>query len=423
MADTHDATEQVFRDEYGRVIAALMSAFGDLDVAEEAIQEAFIAALEHWPETGIPGNRGAWITTTAKRKAIDRLRRDEARGRKHEEIASLRVEEDDPFDELGDEEPIEDDRLRLIFTCCHPALALEAQVALTLRTLCGLTTPEIGKAFLVPEATMAQRLVRAKRKIRDAGIPYAVPHADRFGERLAGVLRVIYLVFNEGYSASAGETVVRLDLASEAIRLGRVLARLMPTEAEAHGLLALMLLNDSRRDARQTAAGEPVLLGDQDRRLWDADRIEEGLRELEAAREIGNSGPYTAQAAIAGIHARAARAEDTDWHEIVGMYEELALMTPSPVVLLNLAVAVAMADGAARGLALIDSEGVAGQLQNYRWMHAARADLLRRLERYGEAAEAYQRAIALSQNAAELAYLGRRLEEVSAHQATAGASP
>ena len=408
---SNEAIDHIFRAEYGRVTAVLVSAFRDLDVAEEAVQEAFIVALERWPRTGVPANTAAWITTVARRKAIDRLRRERTRSEKYRQAAALEPPGDDPFAEIDDANPIPDDRLRLIFTCCHPALALEAQVALTLRTLCGLTTPEIARAFLVPEAAMAQRLVRAKRKIRDGGIPYAIPQADQLRERLDGVLHVIYLVFNEGYFASAGESLLRPDLSSEALRLGRVLADLMPREAEAHGLLALMLLIDARRAARQTPAGEPVLLDDQDRTLWDAGRIAEGLRELDAARK---GGPYAAQAAIAAVHARAARPEDTDWREIASLYAELATTQPSPVVALNHAVAFAMAAGPAAGLALIDRSGLAGRLEDYRWMHSARADLLRRLRRYHEAAEAYRRAMALTQNAAELGYLGRRLAEVEA---------
>ena len=414
MNAPNQAIDQIFRAEYGRVTASLVSAFGDLDTAEEAVQEAFVVALERWPRTGIPANRAAWITTVAKRKAIDRLRREQARGAKYQQAAALDVPGGDPFTEVDDAELIEDDRLRLIFTCCHPALPPEAQVALTLRTLCGLTTPEIARAFLVPEATMAQRLVRAKRKIRDGGIPYAVPQPSQLRERLDGVLHVIYLVFNEGYSASAGESLLRPDLSSEALRLGRVLAELMPYEAEAHGLLALMLLIDARRATRQTPAGEPVLLDAQDRTLWDAGYIAEGLRELDAAWKLRGEGPYTAQASIAAVHARAAGPEDTDWREIARLYAMLTTTAPSPVVALNHAVAVAMAEGPAVGLALIDHSDLAGRLEDYRWMHSARADLLRRLQRYDEAAEAYQRAIALTGNAAELGFLGRRLAEVQA---------
>ena len=423
MPDSHAAIERVFREEYGRVIAALMSVFRDLDVAEEAVQEALVIALERWPGTGTPRNPGAWITTTAKRKAIDRRRRERTREEKYAQIGPAETEADDPYREVDDEAPIEDDRLRLIFTCCHPALGLEARVALTLRTLCGLTTGEIAGAFLMREAAMAQRLVRAKRKIRDAGIPYAVPEAGQLQERLDGVLSVIYLVFNEGYAASAGEQVVRVDMASEGIRLGRLLADLMPEEGEVRGLLALMLLSDARREARQDSSGEPVLLGEQDRSLWDAESIRKGMEELSKGESLGARGPYLVQAAIARAHARASSAGDTDWHEIVGLYEELALMAPSPVVLLNLAAAVAMAEGPQVGLALMDRDEVAGQLDGYRWLHSARGELLRRLDRREEAAEAYRRAIALSENAAELAYLGRRLEEVKSRQATPRASP
>ena len=415
MNATHETIDHVFREEYGRVVATLVRVFGDLDVAEEAIQDALMVALDRWERDGIPANPAAWITTAAKRKAIDAVRRDQVRLRKYEQAAVDQPTTENPYDEVDDQggSALEDDRLRLIFTCCHPSLALEARVALTLRTLGGLTTPEIARAFLVPEATLAQRLVRAKNKIRNAGIPYAVPADDQLAERIEGVLAVIYLVSNEGYSASGGDTLVRVDLTSEAIRLGRILSNLMPNDSEALGLLALMLLTDSRRDARQAPSGEPVLLDDQDRSLWDQAKIADGLATLERSVRLGPIGPYVIQASIGAVHARSATPAETDWRRISALYATLDEIAPSPVVALNHAVAVAMSDGPEQGLALIDAERVAGELAEYRWMHSARADLLRRLGRNAEAAKAYERAIALSDNAAELAYLGRRLAETN----------
>ena len=416
MASAPEAAERVFKQEYGRVVASLYRAFGDFDVVEEAIQEAFAVALERWRRDGVPDNPAAWITTIAKRKAIDGLRRRRVLADKYTALARA--------GESGQEEPampedepqgaLQDDRLRLIFTCCHPALALEAQVALTLRTLGGLTTAEIARAFLVPEATLAQRLVRAKRKIRDARIPYRVPPDHLLPERLAAVLAVVYLVFNEGYSASEGDRVVRGDLCAEAIRLGRVLTELMPDEPEALGLLALMLLHDSRRQARVSSMGEPVLLGEQDRSLWDGDQIQEGVAVLQHTRRIREPGPYQLQAAIAALHALAPTPGQTDWPGIAALYGRLEDVTPSPVIALNRAVAIAMAEGPARGLELIDRAEVAGKLQDYRWLHSSRADLLRRLERYDEAAEAYRRALALSDNAAERSFIAGRLQEMEA---------
>jgi RNA polymerase sigma-70 factor, ECF subfamily len=413
MNATHETIDRVFREQYGRVVATLVRLFGDLDVAEEAMQDALIVALDRWERDGIPANAAAWITTAAKRKAIDAVRRDQVRMKKYEQVAVDLPTTEDPYEEVNEDSGsvLEDDRLRLIFTCCHPSLALEAQVALTLRTLGGLTTPEIARAFLLPEATLAQRLVRAKKKIRDAGIPYAVPADDQLAERLQGVLAVIYLVFNEGYSASEGDTLLRADLTSEAIRLGRILTDLMPEDNEALGLLSLMLLTDSRRAARQGHSGEPILLDDQDRSLWDQSRIADGLAALARALEINPLGPYAIQAAISAVHARSATPADTDWHQIAMLYTALSDIAPSPVVALNHAVAVAMADGPEEGLALIDTERVAGALADYRWMHSTRANLLARLGRNAEAAEAYERAIGLSDNAAELAYLSRRLAE------------
>jgi RNA polymerase sigma-70 factor (ECF subfamily) len=389
-------------------VATLIRVLGDFDLAEEAVQEAFVVALERWPRLGIPDNPGAWITTTARNKAIDRIRRERRLEEKREALA--RLEALRPTEESVDTPTIGDDRLRLIFTCCHPALATEAQVALTLRTLAGLRTPEIARAFLVPEATMSQRLVRAKKKIKAARIPYRVPPDHDLPERLRSVLAVLYLVFNEGYAASAGDALVRRELCAEAIRLGRVLTELMPDEPEVLGLLALMLLQDSRREARVSPAGELILLEDQDRTRWDRAEIEEGMALLDRAFRMGVPGPYQLQAAIAANHARATRPEDTDWRRIATLYERLAAFQPSPVVELNRAVAVAMAYGPERGLELI--EGVAEALDRYLHLHSARADLLRRLGRRDEAAAAYRRALDLAGNDVERRFLERRLAEV-----------
>ncbi|AXB42558.1 RNA polymerase sigma factor [Amycolatopsis albispora] len=403
------AVAAAFREEWGQVVATLIRVTGDWDLAEECAQEAFSAALRRWPRDGVPRKPGAWLTTTARNRAIDVLRREAVGAAKLRELAVTPPPEDVEPDESG----VPDDRLRLIFTCCHPALPFEARVALTLRTLAGLSTAEIGRAFLVPEATMSQRLVRAKRKIRNAGIPYRVPPPHLLPERTSAVLGVLYLLFNEGYSASAGADLVRRNLCAEAIRLARVLVGLMPDEPEAVGLLALLLLHDSRREARLDAAGDLVLLEDQDRSRWDAGEIEEGTALLESALRRRQPGPYQLQAAIVACHATAVRAEDTDWPQIAALYERLARVAPSPVVRLNRAVAVGMAEGPAAGLLLLDELVEGGELAGYHLLPAARADLLRRLERAGEAAVAYREALELASTDAERRYLRRRLAEVS----------
>ena len=412
MSQARETLEQVFRDEYGRIIATLIRISGSFDLAEEALQEAFTSATSKWKREGTPNNPGAWLTTVAHHKLIDAIRRDKTHNDKQAEVIfeSTRLQ---PFAEpqLHDE-TYPDDRLRLIFTCCHPSLVREAQVALTLRTLGGLTTTEIAHAFLVPEATLAQRLVRAKQKIRLAGIPYEVPSLEIIGERLAAVRTVIYLIFNEGYAASAGHDLIRNDLCAEAIRLGRVLCELLPNEAENMGLLALMLLQDSRRDARVNDRGELVTLEDQDRSRWDAREIAEGVQLVQAALSLRRVGSYQLQAAIAAVHAEAKLADETDWPQIVALYGELMRLTSSPVVALNHAAAVAMSEGPKQGLRLLEAAGADGTLQNYYLYHASRADLLRRLDRLDEAADAYTIALSLTTNHVEQNYIRRRLAEL-----------
>jgi RNA polymerase sigma-70 factor (ECF subfamily) len=407
----HETVNAIYENESRRVLATLIRLLGDFDVAEEALHDAFRAALEQWPTEGIPSNPRAWLVSAGRFKAIDGLRR-RARFDALEEVgAKADVAVDDPA-AWADEPSVEDDRLRLIFTCCHPALSPDAQVALTLREVCGLTTEEIARAFLTPAPTLAQRIVRAKAKIRDARIPYQVPTRDELPDRLDAVLRVIYLVFNEGYSPSAGPSLTRHDLCSEAIRLGRLLADLQP-EPEAQGLLALMLLHESRRAARTSDDGELVLLEDQDRSRWDRVLIEEGTRLIESAFSSGRFGPYTLQAAIAAVHATAATAAATDWEEIVDLYDVLLRIAASPVVELNRAVAIAMRDGPAAGLALIEAILERGELGDYRPAHAARAELCRRVGRIDEARVSFTRALELARLEPERRFLQRRLAEIS----------
>lgn len=416
--DVTRAVEDVYRSDWGRIVATLIGLVGDFDLAEEAAQEAFTAAVDQWRVSGIPEFPRAWIIQTARHKAIDRIRRRERFEEKLESYVNsglVRTSEEPDYDTSE----IPDDRLRLMFTCCHPALAPEAQVALTLRTLCGLETDEIARAFLVPATTMAQRLVRAKRKIRDAGIPYVVPETRDMAERVDAVLTVIYLVFNEGYAATRSGPLVRTDLCTEAIRLGRLVRTLMApqTPAEATALVALMLLHDARRDARVDDGGDIVVLEEQDRSRWNQTQIAEALPLVEEAFR-GRPGPFAVQAAIAALHCQAARAEDTDWPQIVRLYDLLERLQPSPIVALNRAVAVAMADSPLPALAIIDELAATSDLDNYHLLHAARADLLRRSGSAVEAAKSYTRAIALVTNDSERRYLERRLREVQPSAAT-----
>jgi len=407
-AHVRDRVDAIYRSDSRRVLATLIRLLGDFDLAEEALHDAFATAVEQWAEKGIPANPRAWLISTGRFKAVDRLRKT-ARFESTDQSALDRLEATPTLD--LDEDAVEDDRLRLIFTCCHPALSPDAQIALTLREVCGLTTEEVAHAFLTPPPTLAQRIVRAKGKIRDARIPYEIPSRSDLPARLDSVLYVIYLVFNEGYLASSGDSLTRADLSGEAIRLGRLLVELMP-EPEAMGLLALMLLHESRRPSRATPSGEMILLEDQNRALWDRAQIDEGVDLVERALASHRFGPYTLQAAIAAVHAEASRASATDWAQIVGLYDVLLRTDPSPVIELNRAAAIAMRDGPEAGLALIDAILVRGDLTDYHLAHAARGDLCRRLGRTVEAIAAYERALELATQEPQRRFIGRRLDEL-----------
>lgn len=406
--------EKIFRNEAGRALATLIRLVGSFDLAEDVLQEAFATALERWAEDGVPSNPRAWLIGVGRNKAIDRVRRQAAFRAKQDQIVhETELQSSDTAGSGGPAEAVDDDALRLIFTCCHPSFAIETQVALTLRTICGLTTAEVARAFLVSEDAMAQRLIRAKQKIRLAGIPYEVPQHDALGPRLRGVLAVVYLVFNEGYAATRGDALMRHDLAREAIRLCRLLDALMPQRSEIRGLLALMLLHDARRTSRETAEGDIVLLEHQDRTLWDREQIAEGMKLVDVAlSEPGRPDPYAVQAAIAALHARAPSFADTDWPQIAGLYEVLVRIAPSPVVALNHAAAISMVDGPGKALALVDALSARGELAEYDMLPAVRADLLRRLKRYAEARDAYRQALDATRLEPLRRLLLRRLAEL-----------